>query len=102
MVATVPALSVAWIVNWNAPIELAVPLKTPLPLKVVPDGIDPLAPHTYGGTPPVAVNWVLNAVPSGASAKAEVVMVRGGALMVRRKPALAVAPVESVTWTVKR
>ncbi len=79
-VATVPTLSVTATVNWKVPGEVAVPDSVP-PLNDVPEGIEPVTPNVYGGTPPDAPNCALTGDPTVPSVGAPVTK-SGGARIV--------------------
>jgi hypothetical protein len=74
----------------------------PPALKVRPPGRLP-APtdHRYGAIPPVAARVWEYATPTTPAGSEELVMTSGGGAMASVRGAVALAPVESVTCTVK-
>ena len=53
-------LSVTAMANWNVPLAVGVPLRTPPGVKLIPGGSEPLPnAKLYGGVPPVALKVTL-------------------------------------------
>jgi hypothetical protein len=87
----------------NEPEAVGVPLKTPAPLKLIPEGNAPVSDHVYPApVPPVAANvkalYATPCVPFGNDAGLLIVSV--GELIVSVKLAVAALPKESVTLNV--
>jgi hypothetical protein len=101
--ATAPVASVAWTVMEYDPVEVGVPLITPLPaLSVNTAGRVPLVTdHENGAVPPVIVSVCENGARTAPWGRLDVKMT-GVGLIVMLKSFVAVAgvPAESVTLTV--
>ena len=98
-------LSVNWIVNWNVPAAVAVPLIVPVAgeeVSVKPFGKEPLASdHVYGGSPPLPARLWLYRPLTVPLAKGELVVMVSAGSMVRANGMEAVTWLLSVTWMVK-
>src|SRR5947209_11703711 len=101
-VAETDALSVTLTVKLLDPAVPGVPDSVPPAARLSPPGKVPLATdHAYGGVPPDAARACEYAVPTVPAGSDEVVIPKGGALMVSVSAAVAETDALSVTLTVK-
>jgi hypothetical protein len=97
LVADADAPSVTRIVNVDDPTVVGVPDMTPR-ARLSPGGSDPVAiAQVYGGDPPDTLSPCEYGVPTEPGGKAEVAMLRTGALISSDRAAVAKADMLSVT-----
>ena len=99
LLVLVPALSRTVTVTLDVPGAVGVPDMAPAADMVRPPG-KPVALHASGGTPPVAANDAVYAVPTVPLAADVVVITSGAGAMVTVKDPAAVAPALSLTVAV--
>jgi hypothetical protein len=75
-------LSVTVTVKEYDPAVVAIPLRTPLELKLAPAGADPLRVNVKGGTPPLAANAMPMEEPACTLPKAPVVITKAAGVIV--------------------
>lgn len=97
--ALAPSVSVTVTENVNVPVAVSDPASVPSLENVAPEGSEPLAVKTYGGTPPVAPNLMPIVDPTALSLTVPVTT-RGPGTITRTKSLVAVPPAASVTLAV--